>query len=125
MKKVVLFYVAKNLMYHSRCSRCLNIQMFPCCPKMLSRDADLLVLRQLLVSLRKPSLNEEFLLFLVFSICPLRSIAASLPSPRFPWRPAQSYEHSIVCSQCFLFLAVFSTTCPSLQASFGELEGFL
>lgn len=68
MKKVVLFHVAKHLMYHPRCSLCLNIQMFPCCPKMQSRNADLLVLRQLLVSLRKPSLNEEFLLFLVFSI---------------------------------------------------------
>ncbi len=76
MKKVVLFHVAKNLMYHPRCSLCLNIQMFPCCPKMLSRDADLLVLRQLLVSLKKPSLNEEFLLFLVFSIS-----AHSGPSP--------------------------------------------
>lgn len=57
--------------YHHRlpwCSLCLHIQMFPCCPQMLSRKAALLILGRSLVRLRKPFLNEEFLLFLVFSI---------------------------------------------------------
>lgn len=110
--------------YHHRlswCSLCLHIQMFPCCTKMLSRKAALLILGQSLVRLRKP---QRFL-FSASLPTQVHCSFASLPAPWFPWRPAQSYEHSFVCSQCFFFLAIFATACPSLENSFGELEGFL
>ncbi len=110
-----LFYfnVAKNLMYHHRCSLCLNIQMFPFCPKMLSRMQICWFWDSCWLVWGSPLLMKSF-------FCSLFSVSLPTQVHRcFSAFSSVSMETSpklwaLICSQCFLFLAVFSTTCHSL-----------